>query len=151
MVADRIVEAVAAGHLLPSQRLVEQEMADRLAVSRVPLREAMKALCAQGILVTEPVTVEVGGLSGLMIDVTMDPASDASCTVPDFPGRIVPLIVGTGPAELDHAQIDGITTRLYLLDSPMLNMVIEISDVAASRGTLAESQAIVDTFQFDAG
>lgn len=54
MVADRIVEAVAAGHLLPSQRLVEQEMADRLAVSRVPLREAMKALCAQGILVTEP-------------------------------------------------------------------------------------------------
>lgn len=54
MVADRIVEAVAAGHLQPSQRLVEQEMAGRLAVSRVPLREAMKALCAQGILVTEP-------------------------------------------------------------------------------------------------
>ena len=53
-VADRIVEAVAAGHLLPAQRLVEQEMAGRLAVSRVPLREAMKALCAQGILVTEP-------------------------------------------------------------------------------------------------
>ena len=53
-VADRIVEAVAAGQLLPGRRLVEQEMADRLAVSRVPLREAMKTLCAQGILVAEP-------------------------------------------------------------------------------------------------
>ena len=53
-VADRIVEAVATGHLLPGQRLVEQEIADRFAVSRVPLREAMKTLCAQGILVAEP-------------------------------------------------------------------------------------------------
>ena len=53
-VADRIVEAVATGHLLPGQRLVEQEIADRFAVSRMPLREAMKTLCAQGILVAEP-------------------------------------------------------------------------------------------------
>lgn len=53
-VADRIVEAVATGRFRPGQRLVEQEIADRLAVSRVPLREAMKTLCAQGILVAEP-------------------------------------------------------------------------------------------------
>jgi DNA-binding GntR family transcriptional regulator len=53
-VADRIVEAVATGRLQPGQRLVEQDIADRLAVSRVPLREAMKTLFAQGILVAEP-------------------------------------------------------------------------------------------------
>lgn len=53
-VADRIVEAVAAGRLTPGQRLVEQEVAASLAVSRVPLREAMKTLCAQGILTAEP-------------------------------------------------------------------------------------------------
>jgi DNA-binding GntR family transcriptional regulator len=53
-VADRLVEAVAAGELAPGQRLLENEVAGRLAVSRVPLREAMKALCAQGILAAEP-------------------------------------------------------------------------------------------------
>jgi DNA-binding GntR family transcriptional regulator len=52
--ADRIVEAVATGRLQPGQRLVEQEIANRLAISRVPLREAMKTLCAQGILEAEP-------------------------------------------------------------------------------------------------
>lgn len=53
-VADRLVEAVAGNALAPGQRLVELDVADRLAVSRVPLREAMKALCAQGILIAEP-------------------------------------------------------------------------------------------------
>ncbi|MGD9510575.1 MAG: GntR family transcriptional regulator [Geminicoccaceae bacterium] len=53
-VADRIVEAVAAGRLASGQRLVEQDVAASLAVSRVPLREAMKTLCAQGILTAEP-------------------------------------------------------------------------------------------------
>lgn len=53
-VADRLVEAVAGNALAPGQRLVELDVAGRLAVSRVPLREAMKALCAQGILIAEP-------------------------------------------------------------------------------------------------
>jgi DNA-binding GntR family transcriptional regulator len=53
VVADRLVEAIAAGELAPGQRLVEVEVAGRLAVSRVPLREAMKSLEAQGILVAE--------------------------------------------------------------------------------------------------
>ena len=113
------------------------------------MAEAFRA--RPGILVTEPVPVEVGGLTGLLIDITMDPDSDASCTVPDFPGRLVPLIVGAGPAELDHAQIDGITTRLYLLDHGTSNVVIEVSDVAASAGRIEEAGAIIDSFVFDVG
>lgn len=49
-VADAIVDGIAAGTLAPGQRLVETELAQQLHVSRVPLRESLKMLDAQGIL-----------------------------------------------------------------------------------------------------
>lgn len=49
-VADAIVDGIAAGTLLPGQRLVETDLARQLHVSRVPLRESLKMLDAQGIL-----------------------------------------------------------------------------------------------------
>src|SRR5690348_4833841 len=53
-VADAIVDAIGAGTVTPGQRLVETDLARRLAVSRVPVREALKMLEAQGILVVSP-------------------------------------------------------------------------------------------------
>jgi DNA-binding GntR family transcriptional regulator len=53
-VAGRIVDAIAWGELEPGQRLVEAELAARLGISRVPLREAIKTLEAQGILTVLP-------------------------------------------------------------------------------------------------
>jgi DNA-binding GntR family transcriptional regulator len=53
-VADRIVEAIAARHLVSGQRLIETELADALQVSRVPVREAMRILASQGIIVPAP-------------------------------------------------------------------------------------------------
>jgi len=52
-IADAIVEGIAAGALSPGQRLIELELARQLAVSRVPLREALKTLEAQGIVARE--------------------------------------------------------------------------------------------------
>jgi len=49
-IADAIVEGIATGVLLPGQRLIELDLASQLSVSRVPLREALKTLEAQGIL-----------------------------------------------------------------------------------------------------
>jgi DNA-binding GntR family transcriptional regulator len=49
-IADAIVEGIAAGVLLPGQRLIELDLASQFSVSRVPLREALKTLEAQGIL-----------------------------------------------------------------------------------------------------
>lgn len=49
-VADAIVDGIASGALKPGQRLVETELAQQLNVSRVPLRESLKMLDAQGIL-----------------------------------------------------------------------------------------------------
>ena len=53
-VADAIVNAVAQGVLQPGQRVVEADLASQLNVSRVPIREAIKILQAQGILYVTP-------------------------------------------------------------------------------------------------
>jgi len=53
-VADAIVEAAAQGHFLPGDRIVEAEIARRLEVSRVPVREALRLLESQGIVVNTP-------------------------------------------------------------------------------------------------
>jgi DNA-binding GntR family transcriptional regulator len=50
LVADAIVNAVAQGTLEPGQRIIEIELANQLKVSRVPIREGIKILQAQGIL-----------------------------------------------------------------------------------------------------
>ena len=53
-VADLIVSSIAGGRLQPGQRLVEAELADSFQTSRVPIREAVRILEAQGILVATP-------------------------------------------------------------------------------------------------
>ena len=45
---------VTGGHYLPGEKLVETVLADQLKVSRAPLREAIRELADQGILVNRP-------------------------------------------------------------------------------------------------
>jgi DNA-binding GntR family transcriptional regulator len=52
--AEAIVLGVASGALQPGQRLLEVELARLLQMSRVPLREALKILEAQGIVESTP-------------------------------------------------------------------------------------------------
>jgi DNA-binding GntR family transcriptional regulator len=49
-VADSIAEAIAMRILAPNERIVETSLVDKLGVSRIPIREALKVLHAQGIL-----------------------------------------------------------------------------------------------------
>lgn len=52
--ADVIVTGISSGALKPGERLYETELAGRLKMSRVPLREALKILEAQGIVESTP-------------------------------------------------------------------------------------------------
>jgi len=52
--ARRILEMVTSGHYLPGERLTETALAEQLQVSRAPLREAIRELADQGILVNRP-------------------------------------------------------------------------------------------------
>ncbi|KWT75305.1 MULTISPECIES: GntR family transcriptional regulator [unclassified Variovorax] len=53
-IADHIVGAIARGTIAPGMRLREVEMCESLGVSRIPLREALRILQAQGVITTVP-------------------------------------------------------------------------------------------------
>jgi DNA-binding GntR family transcriptional regulator len=50
-IADRIVDAIARGDIKGGRRMVEAELAALLGVSRLPVREALRSLVDQGLLV----------------------------------------------------------------------------------------------------
>lgn len=49
-VADTIAEAIATRVIAPGERIVEATLVEKLGVSRVPIREGLKVLHAQGII-----------------------------------------------------------------------------------------------------
>lgn len=53
-VADRIVDAIIAREFASGERLIETELASALKVSRVPVREAIRILQSQGLIVATP-------------------------------------------------------------------------------------------------
>lgn len=53
-VADRVREAILSGVFAPGDRLVERELCELTGVSRTSLREALRGLVAEGLLVTVP-------------------------------------------------------------------------------------------------
>lgn len=53
-VADHIVVLIAKGEIKAGDRLFENDLCKMLNVSRIPVREAMRILGAQGVLRTEP-------------------------------------------------------------------------------------------------
>lgn len=55
-VARRLRDEILDGVRVPGSRLVERDIADALAVSRVPVRDALKALEAEGLVTLRPRT-----------------------------------------------------------------------------------------------
>lgn len=53
-VIDALVAGAAEGLILPGDRIIETDLAAQLGISRVPVREALRVLESQGIVVNEP-------------------------------------------------------------------------------------------------
>ncbi|MBP1849306.1 GntR family transcriptional regulator [Rhizobium halophytocola] len=51
---EAILSAAARGLILPGDRIVEPDLVARLGMSRVPIREALRQLESQGVVVSEP-------------------------------------------------------------------------------------------------
>jgi DNA-binding GntR family transcriptional regulator len=49
---ERLRRAIVAGELRPNQRLIEVDLAERLQVSRTPVREALQRLALDGLVVS---------------------------------------------------------------------------------------------------
>jgi DNA-binding GntR family transcriptional regulator len=54
LVADSIRAAILSGRLRPGETLVERRLAEQLGVSKTPVREALIALAATGLVVISP-------------------------------------------------------------------------------------------------
>jgi DNA-binding GntR family transcriptional regulator len=71
-VVDAIVEATARGVFLPGDRIVEAEVARALNVSRIPVREALRLLESQSVVVSERyrgmrlMSVDIEGLEKIL-------------------------------------------------------------------------------------
>lgn len=53
-VIDALVAGASEGLILPGDRIIEADLAEQLGVSRVPVREALRVLESQGVVVNEP-------------------------------------------------------------------------------------------------
>lgn len=53
-VLDELRDAILSGEIAPGARLIQVELAERFGVSRIPLREALRTLHAEGLVVIEP-------------------------------------------------------------------------------------------------
>lgn len=85
-----------------------------------------------GLDVSAPRKVTVGGLEGVAVTIEVEPGTTAGCEV-EGGLRIIPLFIGVGPASVEHAQVPGLQTHLYVLDNGRSDVVIEVSDVASDK------------------
>jgi len=51
---DRLIEHLFSGDRTPGSKIIEQDLANELGVSRIPIRESLRRMMGQGLLVGEP-------------------------------------------------------------------------------------------------
>src|SRR5690625_6315066 len=54
LIKNRIRQRIIDGEFLPGERLVEHKLSEEVAVSRSPIREALRSLAAEGLVNIEP-------------------------------------------------------------------------------------------------
>src|SRR5690625_6122003 len=54
LIKSRIRQRIIDGEFLPGERLVEHKLSEEMAVSRIPIREALRSLAAEGLVNIEP-------------------------------------------------------------------------------------------------
>jgi hypothetical protein len=96
---------------------------------------------------TKPRTITVGGLHGLVLDLTPNLSAHA-CKQPSSAYGYQSLLVGVGPASLDHGLIKGLHLRVYLLtEADDSTLAIEIDDVHGGAG-LAAYAKVAEALKF---
>lgn len=105
------------------------------------------------VKMTAPRPVTVGGLNGIVVDIVANLAHNALCPDPSSSWGYQPLMVGLGPASLEHGLIKPLSLRMYLLtwlapgQSTSRTVAIEIDDLQGGSHLNAYSQ-VSSTFKF---
>jgi len=106
-VADAIVDAIALGAVKSGQRLVETDLAKRLGVSRVPVREALKILETQGIIEATP---HRGGRVVEFSESRIDQICEVRVALERIAAHGAAAAYRRNPAEI--AQLDAVIARM---------------------------------------
>jgi hypothetical protein len=116
------------------------------AIETTPAAIAAELSRNPGLDVTSPRPVTVGGLSGVVLDMKLKAGFQGGCD--QGSGKtVVPILTGTYQASFEHAVVDGVTLRMYLLTRGPLTLGVEVDDVAGGLG-LDDYSAVVETFRF---
>jgi DNA-binding GntR family transcriptional regulator len=84
---DRLRDLVTEGELSPGSRLNERVLSERLAVSRTPLREAMKVLAAEGLVELLP---NRGAIVAPLSLAELDQTVEVMAALERLAGRLAP-------------------------------------------------------------
>lgn len=105
-VTHRLREAITTGLLRPGDRLLQEELAERLGVSRMPIREALSRLEAEGLVVIHPYRgAVVAGLSSAELR-----------EIYEIRIALETLAVRVGVAQLGDATLDEMRKLLEAMD-----------------------------------
>jgi hypothetical protein len=105
------------------------------------------------VKMTAPRPATVGGLKGIVVDIVANLAHNALCPDPSSSWGYQPLMVGVGPASLEHGLIKPLSLRIYLLtwsapgQSTTRTIAIEIDDLHGG-GHLDAYSRVSSTFKF---
>ncbi len=91
--------------------------------------------------------VSVGGLDGIVVDLTLRDGSRARCQDPDTKKHYEQVSIGVGPADFAHVVLTGLSLRMYLLSRSTETVLIEIHDLHGG-GSLNRYSAIVAQINF---
>ena len=108
-IADQIRERILAGHLMPGTRIIQDEIAEELGASRLPVREALRILQSAGL-------VTLKSNSGAWVSSMTPRDCELSYTMRE---RLEPLLLAESMLKLtidDIVQIDAIQTEIEQTD-----------------------------------
>lgn len=91
-------DQIISGRLKPRQRVVEEEIAGEFSVSRSPVREALRALERDGLIILTP------GKGGCVADLTPEEIDDVYA----IRGRLGGLLFSIAAAHLSASELDGL-------------------------------------------
>ncbi|MDJ0923809.1 MAG: GntR family transcriptional regulator [Acidimicrobiia bacterium] len=126
LVANEIRAAILAGDLKPGERLKQEQLAENMGVSRIPVREALQILEGEGLVETRP------GRGSSVIELTGEAAADVLAVRGALEGlaahlaaeRVTPEVIarlrnaveeGKQASQAgDHARASAAHTRFHL-------------------------------------
>lgn len=104
-----------------------------------------------GLIASAPVPITIGGLNGMMLDISMAPSWTRTCSFGDGGPVVTTLTHASGVSGFDWNVGGTVHERVILLDSGggrTLLIEIDAPDKAAFDALVAESMPVINSFQF---